>query len=88
MVTLTSVGYGDLVPVTLAGRILAVVIMTFAIGVVAVLTSFVAAKLVGLQSERDDMIDLIREENAAIRAELAEVNELLKQQPDSGSDET
>ena len=77
-----------MVPVTLAGRILAVVIMTFGIGVVAVLTSFVAAKLVGLQSERDDMIDLTREENAAIRAELAEVKKLLKQQPDLGGDET
>jgi voltage-gated potassium channel len=80
VVTVTSVGYGDYVPVTLAGRILAILIMTFGIGVFAVLTSFVAAKLVGLQSEQDNMIETIREENAAIRAELAEVKELLQQQ--------
>ena len=86
VVTITTVGYGDMVPVTLAGRLVAVVVMTFGIGVFAVLTSFVAAKLVGLQSEQDDMLETIREENSAIRAELAEVKELLKQQEEMPKD--
>ena len=88
VVTVTSVGYGDYVAVTIAGRILAIVIMTFGIGGFAVLASFVATKFVGLQPDRDDMIETIREENAAIRAELAEVKELLQQQGDMGGDET
>jgi voltage-gated potassium channel len=85
VVTVTSVGYGDYVPVTFAGRILAVVLMVFGIGIFAVLTSFAAARLAGLQydghqDDLEEVVEIIREENAIIRAELAEVQDLLKQQ--------
>ncbi|MFC2046438.1 potassium channel family protein [Chloroflexota bacterium] len=80
MVTVTSVGYGDYVPVTFPGRILAIVLMVFGIGVFAVLTSFVATRLVGLRHDQEEMVEFIREENTIIREELAELKELLKQQ--------
>jgi voltage-gated potassium channel len=79
VVTITTVGYGDYVPVTFFGRILAMVLMTFGIGIFAVLTSFVASRLVALQDDQEDIVATVREENAAIRAELAEIKELLEQ---------
>jgi voltage-gated potassium channel len=80
MVTVTTVGYGDYVPVTFPGRALAIVLMVFGIGIFAVLSSFVASKLVGLRHERKEMVQIIREENANIRDDIAELKELLKQQ--------
>jgi voltage-gated potassium channel len=79
MVTITSVGYGDYVPVTFWGRVLAMVLMIFGIGIFAVLTGFVAAKVVKLQKGPEDIIAIVQEENAAIRAELAALKELLNQ---------
>jgi voltage-gated potassium channel len=98
-VTMTTVGYGDYVPVTLLGRIMAMILMTFGVGIFAVLTGFLAAKLLapqegeqdGEQDEgaiireemgtifREEMAQL-RQENAAVRDELSEIKELLKQQ--------
>lgn len=46
VVTLTTVGYGDLFPVTPVGRLLAIVLMVGGIGFVAVLTASVAAHFV------------------------------------------
>lgn len=43
--TITTVGYGDFVPVTRIGRILAVLIMFFGIGVLSTVTATVAASL-------------------------------------------
>lgn len=79
IVTMTTVGYGDYVPVTFAGRLSAILLMTFGIGIFAVLTSFVASRIVMLQDDQQDIITLVKEENAAIRAELAEIKELLEQ---------
>jgi len=73
------VGYGDDVPVTYLGRMLTVVLMTFGISIFAILTSFIASRVVGLRDEHEDIITTIKEENALIRAELAEVKELLQQ---------
>lgn len=44
--TITSVGYGDVVPVTLTGRVIAVMVMIFAIGLIAVLTANFSAFLI------------------------------------------
>lgn len=93
IVTITTVGYGDYVPVTFFGRLLAMVLMIFGIGIFAVLTSFMAMRVVHLQDDgyhnQEDIAAIVREENAIVRAELAELKELLKQQgamTDDGSD--
>ena len=80
IVTMTTVGYGDFVPVTHTGRIIAVVLMTFGVGIFAVLTSFMASHLVIWRSDRNDLLELVREENAIIRAEIAELKALITQQ--------
>jgi voltage-gated potassium channel len=84
IVTMTTVGYGDYVPVTFGGRFSAILLMTFGIGIFAVLTSFMASRLVAPQEDQEDTLAIIREENAAIRAELAEIREILKQQGETG----
>lgn len=87
MVTVTTVGYGDHVPVTFWGRVLATILMVFGIGIFAVLTSFVATRIIDLREDnqndnsldQETIITIVREENASVRAELAELKELLKQ---------
>jgi voltage-gated potassium channel len=43
--TLTTVGYGDTIPVTVAGRILAAIVMILGYGVIAVPTGIVTAEI-------------------------------------------
>ena len=90
-VTMTTVGYGDYVPVTLSGQVMAMILMTSGVGIFAVLTGFLATKLLTPHDESQDseesLRDIVREEmaqlqeeNAAIRNELAELGDLIKQQ--------
>lgn len=74
---LKTVGYGDYVPATSFGRILAIVLMIFGIGIFAVLTSFLAAGVIRLQSDPEDIAAIVKQE-AAIRAELVELKEIIK----------
>lgn len=71
VVTLTTVGYGDLFPVTPVGRLLAIVLMIGGIGFVAVLTASVAAYFVE-DDGREVLATLQRVEErlAAIEANL------------------
>ncbi len=64
-VTLTTVGYGDIYPTTLLGRVLAVILMVIGIGFVATLTGAIAAHFIE------------EEEGAEILAELRRVQRRL-----------
>lgn len=46
-VTITTVGYGDITPVTTEGRIIAAVLMSFGVGVFSLLTGFAASWFLG-----------------------------------------
>jgi voltage-gated potassium channel len=63
IVTMTTVGYGDVFPVTPAGRIAASVLMLLGIGFVAVITASVAAHFVEeeAESERANELDEVTE---------------------------
>lgn len=82
VVTMTTVGYGDVVPVTIAGKIIAVFIMLLGVGVVALPAAMLAAKFgdqlrarkVQLKTEVDQALSdgrLSYRERAALK-ELAE----------------
>ena len=78
VVTTTTVGYGDEVPVTGQGRAMAVILMLLGIAVVSVVTAHIAASFVGdprsAAEGRDDLtarLDRIEQGLAAIQAHLA-----------------
>ncbi len=54
VVTVTTVGYGDITPVTVTGSIIAVGMMIVGISLIGVVTASVAAWFVRLTADRDD----------------------------------
>jgi len=72
-VTVTSVGYGDMVPVTHQGRIVATVLMTIGVLLFGTMTAYMASWLTRPQEENQDR------ELVAIREELGQMNALLQQ---------
>ena len=75
MSTVTTVGYGDKVPVTATGRGLAVVLMLVGIGLVGVLTATIASFFVEQRTrESTDELTQIREELRLIREHLVRAN--------------
>ena len=73
--TVTTVGYGDKVPQTGAGKWVATVLMLTGIGLVSALTATVASYFV--QEQRSSELD-------EIKAQLTEIRELIvSQQPET-----
>lgn len=70
--TVTTVGYGDIVPTTSAGRVVAMIIMFVGIGFVALLTGFLADRFIN--RPRSDEVD---EERGEILRELRQISDRL-----------
>jgi voltage-gated potassium channel len=75
VVTVTTVGYGDVYPKSVEGRIIAMVVMLFGIGFLSVLTAAIASLFV--KTERGDETDAILASLTRLEAELAEVKQRL-----------
>ncbi|WP_083889137.1 potassium channel family protein [Nocardia pneumoniae] len=78
MVSVTTVGYGDIYPVTTEGRFASLILMTFGIGLISfaigTTTSWVMDQLRSVEksAERADIeIGILAEEVRALRAEIA-----------------
>ena len=69
MVTTTTVGYGDLVPVTNTGRILASSLMTLGVALVSVITSYVTTNLM-IRGDKEEI-----ERKARLEAGIHKLNE-------------
>ena len=93
-VTMTTVGYGDYYPVTPVGQFLAVILMFFGLGIIGVLSSYLATTFISLQRRRserregenekdedddDDDSSSRDAELAAIREELAALRKLFEE---------
>ena len=86
-VTITTVGYGDYYPVTGWGQFLAVILMFFGLGIIGVLSSYLAstfisrqrrraAKIVG-ESQQDEDEENDEDETTNLEGELAAMKEEL-----------
>lgn len=71
VVTTTTVGYGDVSPVTPEGRLIAVALMVIGIGFIGVFTASVTSFF--LQPEQQQEQDRVEERLARIEAQLAEL---------------
>ena len=70
-VTVTTVGYGDLYPTTVAGRLVAIGLMLTGIGFLAVLTATISSRFVeeDRADEKDEIIATLRR----LEADIAEL---------------
>jgi voltage-gated potassium channel len=73
VVTITTVGYGDLYPKSVEGRIIAMVVMFVGIGFLSVLTATIASRFIQTDTHSDE----VKESLARIEAELADVKRQL-----------
>ena len=69
--TVTTVGYGDFVPVTWSGRGLAVLVMLVGISVLGVVTASLSAALVKTAHKSTDRVDEVLQELAELKAMVA-----------------
>jgi voltage-gated potassium channel len=74
IVTTTTVGYGDISPVTPIGRVIAVVLMVFGIGIIGIVTSSITSILIENEDKKDQLTKII----AAISELSDEDKEVLK----------
>lgn len=74
VVTITTVGYGDLSPITGGGQVAATVMMLVGISIIGAVTASLATWFTSrVQGQQDDVNEMMLAELAAIRAELAEL---------------
>jgi voltage-gated potassium channel len=72
-VTLTTVGYGDIYPITPLGRLFTVFMLFVALGIIAVPTGLVASALVAIRHREDEQERKEKAEAAAKEAKAARV---------------
>jgi voltage-gated potassium channel len=70
-VTVTTVGYGDLTPHSVAGRIVGIVVMVVGIGFLSVLTATVASYFVKAERAPESQADADRDAAFALRLDQA-----------------
>jgi voltage-gated potassium channel len=73
VVTVTTVGYGDLYPKDVEGRIIGIFVMLLGIGFISVLTATVASRFIQTDTDSDEVLDTLRR----IQADVAELKERL-----------
>lgn len=81
LVTVTTVGYGDLIPTTQGGRFVAVGVMTVGVAMVSVLTSYITSALFLQQDpEQENKLIHLQEEFETVNEKLDEIMTWMKQE--------
>ncbi len=79
--TLTTVGYGDVYPVSLEGRMVAIVLMIAGVGIFGTFSGFIASWIIGPTQKKESVdIEELREELKEIKATLKEIKTKLELQ--------
>jgi voltage-gated potassium channel len=73
IVTVTTVGYGDITPKSVEGRIIAIVVMVVGIAFISILTAAIASHFVGRDAASDNEADAERDAVIALRLDQAVV---------------
>jgi voltage-gated potassium channel len=60
VVTVTTVGYGDLYPTSVGGRLIGIALMLVGIGFISVLTATIATKFIQTDTSSDEVLDALR----------------------------
>jgi voltage-gated potassium channel len=76
--TVTTVGYGDIYPRTVEGRVVAMLLMLTGIGFLSVLTATIASRFVQTDAATDSEADDMKASLTRIEAELADLRETLE----------
>jgi voltage-gated potassium channel len=86
VVTITTVGYGDLSPITVEGRMIAVALMIGGIGLLGVVTATLASWIVERVAQKDeDQQTATRRELRALTEEIAQLRRDLRSDEDLGT---
>jgi voltage-gated potassium channel len=75
IVTMTTVGYGDLYPSTVQGRLIGIVVMLVGIAFLSVLTATIASRFIKLDTGSDEVLETLRRvelDVAELKARLPE----------------
>ncbi len=75
LVTITTVGYGDITPLTTLGRVVAGLLMLLGLGLIATITAIVSAKFVQNYVDghtNDDVLEKLKE----LESEIEKIEEL------------
>jgi voltage-gated potassium channel len=87
--TISTVGYGDLYPITTMGRAVGVMTMIFGVGMFGAITATVLA-IFGFNSSApsttDAELETLKSENARLKSILGNQNKAAKKTPDAGND--
>lgn len=78
--TVTTVGYGDVVPVTESGRILGIVLMFVGISIIGAFISALGARLVGSKIKKQETIE--SDTKSLIIKRISEIERLEKHEVD------
>lgn len=84
IVTVTTVGYGDISPETGVGRVMAVILMLFGIGLVSMLTGTITSYFANRATENKpapestELEDIIADMNSEERQKMLEIVKILK----------
>ena len=86
LVTMATVGYGDFYPVTLAGRLVALVVMVIGVAMFSVLTSYLAQAFIRPRREKDEYQQVgVDQSPDDAQSSIATIKQLLDQQESAHS---